>query len=92
MTLAKSLTAPRGEGYFSAANMVLAISATNSAIARTSIILTLLLKELFFTKYHYMKDMILPEKCHHKPTPIATVEHMHHSEFSKIQNSFFCTE
>ena len=51
MTLAKSLTAPRGEGYFSAANMVLAISTINSAIARASIILPLLLKELFFTNY-----------------------------------------
>jgi hypothetical protein len=51
MTLAKSLTAPRGYGYFSAANMVLAISTINSAIARTSIILTLLSKDIFFTNY-----------------------------------------
>jgi hypothetical protein len=51
MILAKSLTAPRGKGYLSAANMALVISAINSATARASIILYLLLKDLFFTNY-----------------------------------------
>jgi hypothetical protein len=52
--LAKSLTAPRGAGYFSAANAATLDSAKNSAIQRVNIIIPLLGKDLiilFFTNY-----------------------------------------
>ena len=60
MTLAKSLTAvPRGDGYFSAANVALAISAINSAIARSQYYFTSIAKIFNFHKlpinHHYFK-------------------------------------
>jgi hypothetical protein len=54
ITLAKSLTAPRGEGYFSAANDALVSRVINIAVHRDSIILPLLPRGLiisFFTTY-----------------------------------------
>jgi len=60
MTLAKSLTAvPRGEGYLSAAKMVPAVSAINSAIARANIILHLLPKDFIFTNYQKTSLILL---------------------------------